>query len=379
MLRINSSILALLLLVLPCGAYAQATAGPDLLVLTSGERLTGHLQDADNRNVDFQSDALGKLSVPWAKVQQLRTAGPFAAIRKNISLTRNVNTNTIPQGTITANAQTITLMPANAPEQMIAVADLSSMVAQGAFLTAVQQNPGFLQDWTGAATFGAALVEATQSSVSITSSIGLAREIPAETWLAPRNRTTVDFTSTYGSLSEPATALVGTTVIKTSIFHADAERDEYFTRSVYALADTAFDHNFSMGLDLQQIYGLGIGWTPLKNDFESLYLQGSVTYERQSFFVSALNENLVGSIFSEAFNRKFADGVLLTQKLAFNPAWNVLSAYSMNASLILAVPLYKHFSFSTTLADAFLNNPPPGFRKNSFQFITAVGYTFGAK
>jgi Protein of unknown function, DUF481 len=369
-----TSILAVLVLILPCGAQAQAALGPDLLVLTSGERLTGHLQDAVNGNVDFQSDALGKISVPWVKIQELRTAEPFAVIRKNVKVTRNVNVNTIPQGTITANAQTITLMPVNASAQTIPVADVSTMVGQGAFLSAVQHNPSLLKDWTGTASFGAALVEATQSSVSVTSSISLTRAIPAETWLPPRNRTTADFTSTYGSLSQPATP-----VIKTSIFHADAERDEYFTQSFYALADTAFDHNFSMGLDLQQIYGFGIGWTALKNDIESLYVQGSVTYERQSFFVPALDDNLVGSIFSEAFNRKFADGVTLTQKLAFNPAWNVLSAYSMNASIILAVPLYKHFNFSTTLADAFLNNSPPGFRKNSFQFITALGYTFGAK
>jgi hypothetical protein len=248
------------------------------------------------------------------------------------------------------------------------------MVGQGAFLSAVQQAPSLLHNWTGTASFGASLVEATQSSVSVTSSVSLTRAIPTETWLPPRNRTTADFTSTYGSLSQPATP-----IIKTSIFHADAQRDEYFTERFYALADTAFDHNFSMGLDLQQIYGVGVGWTALKNDIESLDVQGSVTYERQSFFVPALNHNLVGSMFSEAFNRKFADGVTLAQKLAFNPAWDVLSAYSMNASVILAVPLYKHFNFSTTLADSFLNNPPPGFRKNSFQFITALGYTFGAK
>jgi Protein of unknown function, DUF481 len=369
-----ASILSVLGLLLPCGARAQAAPGPDLLVLTSGERLTGHLQDADKANVDFQSDALGKLSLPWAKIQELRTAEPFVVIRKDVRITRNVNVNTIPQGTITSNAQAITLMPVNAPAQTIPVTDLSNMVAQGAFLTALQQAPSLLHAWTGTASFGAALVEATQSSVSVTSSMSLTRAIPVETWLPPRNRTIADFTSTYGSLSEPATP-----VVKTSIFHADAERDEYFTQRFYALADTAFDHNFSMGLDLQQIYGVGLGWTALKNDVESLDVQGSVTYERQSFFVPALNENLVGSIFSEAFNRKYGNGITLAQKLAFNPAWNVLRAYSMNASVILAVPLYKHFSFSTTLADAFLNNPPPGFQKNSFQFITALGYTFGVK
>jgi hypothetical protein len=369
-----SSMLAMVLLLLPPRAHGQATPGPDLLVLTSGERLTGHLLDAQNGNVDFQSDALGNIAVPWTKIQELHATEPFAVIGKNVRLNDGLNISSIPQGTITANSQTITLTPANAPPQTIPVADVSTMIGQAAFLSAVHEAPSLLQDWTGTASFGAALVEATQSSVSVTSSLSLARIIPQEVWLERRNRTTANFSSTYGSLSQP-----GTPVIKTSIFHADAQRDEYFHDGVYALANTAFDHNFSMGLDLQQIYGGGVGWTVIKTSAETFDIEGSITYERQSFFVPALDQNLVGSIFSEAFNRKFTDGITLTQKLAFNPAWNVTRAYSMNATVILAIPFYKHFNFSTTLADAFLNDPPPGFQKNSFQLITAIGYTFGAK
>ena len=36
--------------------------------------------------------------------------------------------------------------------------------------------------------------------------------------------------------------------MKTSIYHADGERDEYFTPHLYGLGAVAFDHNFSQGL-----------------------------------------------------------------------------------------------------------------------------------
>ena len=42
--------------------------------------------------------------------------------------------------------------------------------------------------------------------------------------------------------------------MKTSIYHADAERDEYFSPAVFAFGQAQYDHNFSQGLDLQQTY-----------------------------------------------------------------------------------------------------------------------------
>jgi hypothetical protein len=279
---------------------------------------------------------------------------------------------TIPQGTIAATAQTITVTPQNGGPQTIAVADVSEIVEQQVFLNAIQRRPGVLQAWTGTATLGAALVESTQNSVSLSTALSLVRSIPTQYWLPPRNRTSANFNSSYGRLSQPATP-----VVKTSIFHADAERDEYFSDDVFALANAAFDHSFSQGLDLQQIYGVGVGWTAVKNATQTLNLQGSVSYARQSFVVASHNENLIGSVFLEDFSQKFLGGATLRQRLVINPAWNITRAYSANASVVFAIPLYKQFSFSTSVADTFLNNPPPGFKKNSFQFTTALGYTFG--
>jgi hypothetical protein len=37
--------------------------------------------------------------------------------------------------------------------------------------------------------------------------------------------------------------------------------------------------------------------------------------------------------------------------------------------------VYKRLSLAVSTLDTFLNNPPPGFKKNSFQFTTGLTYT----
>jgi hypothetical protein len=39
------------------------------------------------------------------------------------------------------------------------------------------------------------------------------------------------------------------------------------------------------------------------------------------------------------------------------------------------MPVYKRLSLAITALDTFLNDPPPGFKKNSFQFTTGLTYT----
>ena len=77
-----------------------------------------------------------------------------------------------------------------------------------------------------------------------------------------------DFAGSYGKITEP-----GTPTEKTAIYHADSERDESFSARFFALGQVAFDHNFSQSLDLQQIYGGGLGWTIVKQAKQTLDLK----------------------------------------------------------------------------------------------------------
>jgi hypothetical protein len=361
---------ALLLTTMVPDTYAQtAKPDPDVLVFTDGERLIGHLVRSTGDKVTFKSDMAGEVTVEWKKVQELHTSQRFAVIGKNVKL-RHREENGIPRGTIAMKDQTIAVNPGGGqPPQAVPVADTANVIDEPAFQKALQR-PGLLEDWKGALSGGASLVEATQNSTTLTGIVALVRAVPTEGWLDPSNRTLVDFSASYGKVTQP-----GTPTVKTSIFHADAERDQYFTPRVYGFGQVAYDHNFSQGLDLQQAYEGGLGWTVRKTAADALDVKASLGYVSQRFQESASNQNLIGSTFAEHYNRTLPHGILFTEQLAANPAWNNTRAYSAVGSAGLTLPVYKRLSLAVNSTDTFLNDPPPGFKKNSFQFTTGITYT----
>ena len=364
---------ALCLMVLLASPRLRAQApkpDPDTVVFPNGEKLIGHFESFAGGTAKFKSDTLGEITIDLSKVQEMRTSEPFAVIKKDVKLARGEKDGQIPQGTLIVSNKTVQVNPGNGqPAQSVAVDDLNNIIDVPSFDKAFQR-PGLFQDWSGAIALGASLVEATQNSTSINTSIALVRAIPRESWLPPRNRTMLAFSDTYGKVTQP-----GTPEVKTSIYHAGAERDEYFTTRLYALGLVAFDHNFSQGLDLQQLYGGGIGWSAIHAANKTLDFKGTADYEKQGFEVSSQNQNLITSVFAELYMMKFVHGIVLNQELSVSPAWNNTRAYSGYGSIGLVFPVYKRFGFTTNAIDSFLNDPPPGFKKNSVQFNAGVAYT----
>ena len=344
---------------------------PDVLVLSDDERLLGHLVKSSGATVTFHSDVLGDVTVDWSKIKELHTQGQFAVLPPKAQLRTHQNTSSIPQGNLQMTGQTITITPAGAAPQAVPVAQAGQVLEEATFQKEINPPPvGFTQAWTGAITGGGSLVEATQESETFTGAVSLVRAIPVETDFPPRNRTTFDFSGSEGHVIQR-----GLPEIKTEIAHADAERDEYFTASgVYAFGELALDHNFSQGLTLQQNYGGGIGWTVIRDPNETLDLKSSMDYMRQQFTVGP-DHSLVGSNFGQDFLRKFGKGITFTEHLSVNPSWNELHAWIATGSAAVNFPVYKSLTFTLSVLESYLNNPPPAFRKNSFQATTGLTYT----
>jgi hypothetical protein len=356
---------------LPAALRAQAPKPePDVVIFPNGEKLIGHFESFTGGSAKFKSDTLGEITVDLSKVQELHTSQKYAVVKKDVKLARGEKDGHIAIGTLAVADKNVQVNPGNGqPTQTVAVGDLGNIVDEASFDQAFH-HAGIFQKWTGAVTVGTSLVEATQKSVSISTAISLVRAVPTESWLPPRDRTILDFSDSYGKVTQP-----GTPEVKTSIYHADGERDEYFTSTVYALGSVAFDHNFSQGLDLQQLYGGGIGWSVIHKSSQTLDLKGSLDYEKQQFEAPAQNQNLLDSVFAEFYTRKFAKGVALAQEFSVSPAWTNTRAYSAYGSVGLVLPVYKRFSFNANVIDSFLNDPPPTFKKNSVQFTTGLSYT----
>ena len=357
-------------------AYGQAagsgpaTPGTDVLTFKDGEKLIGHLVSSKGDSVVFKSDAAGKVTVDWSKIQELHSDAKFAAIPPDVRLRGAKDQGKVPQGTIAMTDQKVEVAPVPpAPPQTIPVTNVAQLVDEAAFQRAFQRQ-SFLKGWTGGATAGVALTESTQKNETYSAAVNLVRAVPGEDWLDPRSRTTLELTEAYGKLSEP-----GTSSVKTSVYHAALEQDWYLNPRLFAFVTAIFDHSFSQGLDLQQNYGGGLGFVVFKTTIQELDAKASVNYINQQFATSGLNNSLIGSVFGETYQYKFPHGIVFNEDGGFTPAWNNTNAYSAFANAALTFPVYHHLGLTLGGVDNYLNNPPPEFKKNSFQFTAGVTYS----
>jgi len=398
--------MAVIAAVLGAGVFCAAQAkpapnpAPDVLVLTNGDTLHGKFVNEIGGKVTFHSDPLGDLSIPWSNIKELHAAEKFAVLDSRVKPEKRRGKVAIATGTVEANSESVTIQPENGPPlKPIPLKNAQFIMDAATLERQINHEPGFFTGWNGSATAGATLITAAENQYTVSGAVGLVRVVPTVPWLNPRNRTSTDFNGSFGKISQPgyyvaavppstAATFVPAESTKSSIVHFDAERDQYFSPRLYALAQTAFDHNFAQDLQLQQIYGGGIGWTVVKLPRQELDLKGTAQYERQAFITgtstagTSPNQNLIGSTFAANYLlhlRLFT----YTQGLAYIPAFNDTSAYSANETNTFAFPAHKNLAFSFGTLDTFLNDPPlgaaPPAKKNSFQATVGVTYAIKSK
>lgn len=374
-------------LVSPLCTAQKPPAPPDVLVLSDGDTLHGKLVNEVSGKITFHTESLGDVTVTFDKIKELHAGGNLAVLDKTVKRGRKKGEDQIPSGSIDVEAGAVTVHGAHAPAAPIPVKNAEYIVDAPVLDKQLNHEPNIRTGWNGAATAGATLVQATQNQYTVSGALGLVRVVPSVTWLDPRNRTAIDFSGSYGKITEPAYTSGGITVAatttKSAIYHADAERDQYFSRRFFALAQTAFDHNFSQDLDLQQIYGGGMGWTIFSTPRHEADLKATVQYEKQQFIsaTSGANQNLVGSTFSASYALKMKL-LAYSQILQFIPSYNTPRAYSVSETDTVVFPAYKNLGFNLGTIDTYLNDPPsslPPTKRNSFQFTMGLTYAIKSK
>lgn len=377
---------------------ADAKPTPDVLIFTNGDQLTGHLQSAAGGSIVFASDMAGTLTIGFDKIKELRSGdhpAQFALLKKGVPVDKH---HPAPEGSAEIADGKVLIHPDTPARNKDSVsaaaavptADVSYLVSKADFDNQISHKVGFFHAWTGTATGGATLVRSTTTANTFTAALNLIRAIPTVPWLLPRNRTTLNVVETYGKNTSPGAipqTVPPTPSVTTlsSIFHADSERDEYFSPRFYALGDLSFDHNYAQGLGFQQVYGGGIGWTAIKDAKQELDVKADIHFEKQSYITSDINgaaptvttpsQDLVGSTIFEGYHRTLPKKMVFTESLNILPAFNVARDYSANATASLVLPVFKRLSANITTTDNFLNDPAAGYKKNSYQFITGVTYT----
>jgi hypothetical protein len=385
-----------------CAAQSKLEApnpAPDVLILSNGDTLHGKFVSEAGGKVTFHSGPLGDVILAWDKIKELHVSGKFGVLSLTGAVRGRKQVAQFPVGTFDVTDQKVTVHLDNAPATApIPVAKAQYIMESATLDKQINRAPGFFVGWNGSATAGATVVAASSNQYTFTGAVNLVRTIPAVAWLDTRNKTIFGFNESYGKITQPAYSYAATppstgsisapaVVTKSSITHFGAERDEYFSPRVYGLAQTAFDHNYAQDLQLQQIYGGGLGWTAVKSPKQEVDLKGTAQYEKQQFISGAasVNQNLIGSTFAVNYILHLKL-LTYTQALSFIPAYNNVKAYSATETDTLAFPAYKNFSFSVGTLDSYLNDAPfegtsstPPTKPNSFQFTMGLTYAFKSK
>jgi hypothetical protein len=364
---------------------AAAKPGVDVLTFTNGDQLTGTLVSESGGSVAFHSDMSGDIKVDWNKIKSLHTGGKYAVILSSDKLKVGRPAPQVPVGTVSVANDEVSVSGVGGEVKNIPTKDAAYLVNGDDFQKAITHEPGFTHGWTGDVTLGATLVESTQTSETLTGAIALVRTQPSVDWLAPRNKTIFDATATYGLLTQPFIAGVqNASSAKTNILHGDIERDQYLTQRFYYLFDASADHNIGSGLRVQQIYGAGVGYSVIKQPARTFDVKGDIHYQRQELypspdFPSGEELNLIGASIGELYMQKLPKGLIFNEAATILPAFNTPAGQpsALSAQIIagLLFPVYKNLGFTVGSQDNFVNNPPFGYKKNTFQFTAGVTYT----
>jgi hypothetical protein len=313
---------------------------------------------------------LDQVKIPWTKIEELKTARPFVVVStaKPTQL-----------GILEATPSAITVFT----EKHISVPleqDKTVMIVDPeTYQASIATKPELWQAWTGTVSAGINIVEATQSAHSYTGDLALTRTSPRLAWLSPKDRTTLLFNGNFGKLSQP-----GEPTVRTDIYHGMVEQDEFFSPRYYAFTSATYDHNIAQGLSLQQAYGSGIGAKLLHSDTAQLELKGDLHYTRQDFDSSELisqpylasTDNLLASTVSVIGVRKFSNKLVWSATAAASPAYNAAQAFQASGGSSWSMPIYRTLSLNVGLIENYLNNPQPGFRRNSLQFTSGFQFAF---
>lgn len=187
----------------------------------------------------------GTLTISIDKIKELRSGAQFALLRKG---DQPGKTN-VPEGSVEVAGGNLKLTPpAGQPAATVPAKDVNYLIDRASFDKQVNHQAGLLSGWSGTLNGGASIERSTTSGTTFNAGSALVRAIPTVPWMPARDRTNFDVSESYGNLSTPVipptTPASPASVVLNSIFHADAERDEYFSPRFYALADTSFDHNY---------------------------------------------------------------------------------------------------------------------------------------
>jgi len=319
----------------------------DQVTLKNGDRLTGTITTADDKNLNLKTDYAGDVTIKWDAVQSISSDQPlYVTPRTGVTVVGPVSTSEGKLQVATKDAGTVAV----AKDEVKTVRSESEQHAYGA--------------WGGFLDSGLSLARGNADTTNFT--IGA-----AATRITDKDKASAFINSIYSSGTTN-----GVTLTTASAIHAGLRFDFNLSDKTFAFAFTDFDHDRFQQLDLRNVLGGGLGYHMVKTDITNFDVFAGGSFNQEYF--TTLTRHSAEALVGESFDHKLSSAFSIKERLEFYPDLSSMGDYRVVFDTAATTKLSKFLSWQVDASDRYITNPVNGLKGNDLLFTTGVRVAFGA-
>lgn len=338
------------------------TVWADQITLKNGDRISGKIVKADDKELTIQTEAAGIITIKRAAIAGItadqplnvytddgqKLVGPVATADEKLTV-RTQDT-----GEVAANLEKVKVI--RSPEEQ------SRYEAE----EDRYRNPGLTDLWTGAAEFGLSLARGNSDTLTFTAGADAVRA-------TRRDKTTV-----YANALRSTNRVASVRQTTASAVRFGGRYDINLSRKSFAFGFGDVEYNRFQKVEPRLVLGGGVGRNVIKNErtvFDVFAGGGS----NQEFFTDGTRRRTAEVLIGEELTRRINRASLLKQRFVVFPNLSETGEFRAVFDLSLVTNLSSRLSWYVTVGNRYVSNPLPDTQKNDLLLTTGIRATFGRK
>ncbi len=359
--------------------FAANEPSLDKVIFVNGDRLSGEFIEANHDTLTFAGSVTGTLSIRWNLVKRLELGKEAMAVTSQ----KNPSTGSVSKLTVLASSMEIVgadflVTSDSGSVDKFPLAEFISAAPNSVSATPASSTlQGPLSGWRGMFQTQDSLVGATQKKYDLGATLHIAR--PTKEKTAFRHQVSdITLQASFGEAKKP-----GASPVRTVLYEAVMQQNVYLTNKSdwYGFGLANFYHNLSLGMNLEQAYGGGIGW----DSYHEKHVYGfaaDIRYVNEDIYAPGNSVRFAASALSEHYSYTFPwpkkKPINFYERITFIPAFNENRAFQVRGLTGLDLPLTPKLSIGLQQTDDYLRNAPANSNQNYSKVQLSIKYSFGA-
>lgn len=343
-------------------SFCAGTALSDQVTLKNGDRLSGTIIKTDDDKLEFKSEFVGDVKLPWSAIVAIVSAGPLHVALKNGQTIVGVVTTKDEKFEVAASSG-----PMEAPKSEVVA--VRNNAEQDVYMR--MEHPRIIDLWAALVDAGLSFTRGNSDSTSFALTGKAAR-------VTKRTKVSLYSTEIYSR-----STLAGVSSTTASAIRGGARVDVNLRGRSFAFGMADFEHDRFQDLDLRSVLGGGLGYHLIKEKDRTFDVFGGVTYNQEYYSKSfsppnpSTTRKTAEVVVGETLATKLGSRTILGEQFSFFPNLSDTGDYRLQLDATAATKLKNWLSWQITFSDRYVSAPLVGLKNNDVLFTTGLRLTYG--